>query len=142
MRVSFWALLMAVVVVGLGLGGAFAAGMTLGRNQAPEATSSGFARPSVTGTPRSGGAGDQFGSFMGMGGRPLGTGTIEKIEGNVITVTTTNGARTFTLADEVTVQKLGAVPRSELKVGERVTLSAPQGSSDKVTSILVLLTAP
>ncbi len=142
MKLGFWSLLVAVVVVGLAVGGSFAGGMALGRSQAPEATPNGFARPSVTGTPRAGMGGDQFGGFMGVNGRPLGSGTIEKIEGNVLTVTTTTGARTFTLADEVTVQKLGTVPRSELKVGERVTLSAPQGSSNKVTSILVLPTAP
>lgn len=138
MRIGFGTLLIAVVVVSLAIGGSFAGGMTLGRSQAPEATPSGFARPFSTGTPRAGTGGDQFGGFMGITGQTLGTGTIEKIEGDRITVATSNGTQTFTLANEVTIQKLGAVSLGELKPGDRVTLMAAQGSPDKVNSIMVV----
>jgi hypothetical protein len=86
-------------------------------------------------TKTGGGGGDAGGSVAkpGAGGRPGVNGTIEKVEADAVTVTTTEGSVRVTVSDQTRIGKQVQVPVADLKAGERVVAS---GSARATTSTL------
>ena len=85
-----------------------------------------------------GGGGFAGGARFGSGGGLV--GTIEKIEGDTITVNTSQGTLLATVADDTTIQKMIEVTSAELTEGTRVTVAGARGEDGTVQadSIFVL----
>jgi hypothetical protein len=108
------AIVFAVVLAG----GGFLAGVNIGKAQAQDAQTNFFRQrgfdPNAAGGTGAGGQG------AGAARRGV-TGTIEKVEGNLLTVSSTQGETvTVQLADDTPIQKTVAGSKSDLTVGANV----------------------
>ncbi|MSQ40056.1 MAG: hypothetical protein EXR55_00010 [Dehalococcoidia bacterium] len=148
--------LVAVLLLGAGLGGAFASGLALGKSQGSAAARSTLSAPSTSGsgqrsqgqlTPeqmqqlrqqlqgQSGQGG--FGGFAGRGGL---TGTVDKVEGNTVTITTAQGPLQATLSADTTIQKTTVGTVADLTPGLRVTVVSQRGTDGAVTARFIVIT--
>lgn len=127
-----------ILVVVILAGAAFLGGMNVGKAQAQSEQNAFFASrgvdPNATGGTggtgaQGGGAGGFFGGGTGGAGGAAGralanrgaTGTIEKIDGNTITLTTNQGATvTVSITDNTPILKSAAGSKSDLQVGTHV----------------------
>ena len=145
----FILLVVAVLVFGGGLGGAFAGGVAVGKGQEEVvSTNTTLQPPSATGeftqedldrlreqflSQFGGGDGGGFGGgggfrggdgFGGRGGFGGGlTGTIESIENGVIVLTTPQGQLTAILSDETTIQMFVEGTPTDLEPGVQVLVT-------------------
>lgn len=135
-------ILIAVVVVAVIAGAAFYGGMKVGENRATQNLAS-LRRQGFTGqggqffmgqgTPRPGGT-PQAGQrgAPGMGGGIM--GTIEKIEGNILVVTTQDGTVRVQTSDTTLIEKFTSVGLDALKVGEQVMASGTKSDDGSYTA--------
>ena len=159
---AFVLLVVAILVLGGGLGGAFAGGVVVGKGQNEEApTNSLPASPSnQTQTPfdpsqlsqeeldqlreqfqgqRPGGGGTGFGG-TGFGGRGGLTGTIDGIEGSVVTVNTSQGPLVATVGANTTIQMTVQGSLEDLEPGTQVTVIGQRGEDGTVQARSILIT--
>ncbi len=176
---AFVSLLGVVLLVGAGLGGAFASGLALGKSQGAAAARTTPAAPSTTSTTHESQTQltqeqlarlqqlrqqaqqgqltpaqqqelqqllqhvqGQFGQggtggFAGRGGL---TGTIERIEGNTVTITTAQGPLQATLDADTTIQKTTVGAVADLTPGLRVTVVGQRGADGAVTARSIVIT--
>ena len=144
---SFVILLVAVVVLGGAIGGAFVGGIAVGKNQAEQEAvpdlqsqlTSRFGQRAAQGDtaqddrPQTG----VFGGFMGRQGT---VGTVEQVEGNVLTLNTMMGTTVRVLiADDTLIQKTGEGTLDDISPGSQVTVSgeAEDDGSINATSIFI-----
>ena len=85
--------------------------------------------------------GGGFAGGAGFGGRGGLVGTIEKVDGNTVTVNTPQGALLATIGDDTTIQKTIEVPIGELVEGVRVTITGARGEDGAVEARLIFLVA-
>lgn len=132
------ALLVLVAVVA----GSFWAGMSFGQARANQARAERFRGPGgqgpvLFGTPQpgQGGPGRMGGGLMG---------TVERIEGNTLIVTTQEGSIRVQTTDTTLIEKYTAVTIGDLKAGERVMVSGTKQEDGSYTarSIRVLQIPP
>lgn len=136
------------------VGGAFWGGMNMGKAQAQDQQNSFFASrgfdPNNLPGGANGGAGGTGGAggFFGAGGQGAGgargqrgaTGTIEKIDGNTITLTTLQGDTvTVNIADSTPILKTNAGSSSDLKVGTHI-LAIGERSGNNVSATGIQIT--
>ncbi len=149
MKLSFMGLLILIIVVGGAVGGAYGAGMAVGKGSvslppqaqavlgAGDLASAAAARGGAAGAGASGGAAAFAAGgavAYGAGGSAV-MGTVEKLEGNTLTVSTQGGGTTQVgLADSTVVRKLADAPKDELKQGVRVVVTGQQGAGGAVTA--------
>lgn len=136
---GFRTLLIGTIILGLGIGAAFGAGMAFGRRTGP-----GVAAASAPAF----GDGDAFAQFgqagqAGAGGRSGGLagtlGSIERIEGNRLTLRTPQGQVMVTLAADVAVRKTVEGSVSDLAVGQTVTATGERAGDGAITARAVQL---
>jgi hypothetical protein len=139
------------------VGGAFWGGMNMGKAQAQDQQNSFFASRGFDpnnlpggangGTGGTGGTGGA-GGFFGAGGQGAGgvrgqrgaTGTIEKIDGNTITLTTAQGDTvTINITDSTPILMTTQGTKSDLKVGTHI-LAIGQRSGNNVSATGVQIT--
>lgn len=137
----------ATFIIGLAIGlviagGTFFGGINMGQAQAQEQQQQFFRQrgidPSAAGG-QFGGAGGQFGGAGGQGagrgafgGAAGGTiGTISKIDGNTLTLTTPNaGDVTVTVAANAPITLMTAGKVGDLKVGQRITVRGDRSGNN------------
>ena len=174
---AFVLLIVAVLALGGGLGGSFAGGIALGKNQnveaaqsitppepttAPEQQASGQANPEALSDLRQrfqsgqvsqeeiaqlreqfggqlgpGGGGQRFGGGGGGGGGL--TGTIESIEGNILTVNTAQGPLQATVGTDTIIQRFAEGTLADLLEGMRVTVSGEPGEGGGLQATSIFL---
>ena len=146
-RNAFIILLAAVVVLGGVIGGAFAGGMAIGKGQGREEanqelqsqlsqlTSRLSQRDTQQGTPQPGF--EWPGGLLGRGGT---VGTVEKVEGNIITLNTTEGVVRVLIVDDTSIQKMGEGTLADILTGERITVSGEQADDGAIeaTNVFVM----
>jgi hypothetical protein len=95
-------------------------------------------------------AGQEGGQFQGQGVAPSGTpqagqrsfqaaagglmGTIEKVEGNTVVITTDSGSVTVQTSDTTLIEKTVSVGVADLTVGERVIVSGTKNDDGSYTA--------
>ena len=161
----FLILIAGVVVLGLGLGGAFAAGVAVGRSQdsgqAATSTDTPAFTPPVAPQGAQGGLQElspeqleqfrqQIGQRFGEGGAlPFGgaglaaralTGDIESIDGNVITVNTPQGPLQATLSDDTGIQVAIQGAPQDLEVGQQVVIAGERNEEGVMQATEILVT--
>ncbi|MBI4301211.1 MAG: hypothetical protein HY664_01215 [Chloroflexi bacterium] len=154
MKLGFKVLLVLVLVFGLGVGGAFAGGVTVGKNQEKSSTPvAGQSRQFFQGTPVPGqggrffqgtpvpgqqGDGQDMGGLFGAMGRGA-TGTVEKVEGDTITLTTPQGSVVVNLGGDTAIQKMVTGSRNDIKKGDRILVSGEKNDDTiNATAISIL----
>lgn len=166
---AFLALIAAAIVLGLGLGGAFAAGVAVGRSQdsgqaATSTDTPAFTPPGAPAFAPQGAQGNlqefspeqleqfrqQIGQRFGEGGAlPLGgaglaaralTGDIESIDGNVITVNTPQGPLQATLSDDTGIQVFSEGAPQDLETGQQVVISGERNEEGVMQATEILVT--
>lgn len=159
-RHAFITLLAAAVLLGGSIGGAFAGGMVIGRNQGkaaaaqeaqsrigqatPRARQGGLQQgtplpggtPRSTASPNSGGTG----SFGGLAGGGATIGAVEKVEGNVITLTTRGGAIQILVTGSTSIQKMGEGSLSDIAPGANITVSGTRKSDGSIEATNISIT--
>ena len=126
MTKSFMLLLVVVLALGGAFGGVFAGGVAFGKTQGEE-----IALPQEANPLR-----QQFQNQSHRGGL---TGVIEKVDGNIVTVDTSQGPLSASLGVDTTIRRLAEVTPSDLQPGMRVTLVGQPGVDGTVEVRSVLL---
>ena len=157
----FVVLLFVAVALGVGIGGIFAGGVALGKssggdtptslslsgpvaNSADGAGQGRFSRgqggqvdplaPQSQG-PTSGDAAVQ--SFPGRGGV---TGTVDKVDGNLVTITTSEGPVEVIIAEDTPVSRIAEASVDDLQPGVQVTVMGPAGEAGRVEAANLVIT--
>ena len=155
---AFVLLLVGVLVLGGSIGGAFAGGVVVGKNQEAEAA------PSSLPTQLPAGSGQQFtdqfsqeqldqfrqqfqgefgqraGARGGYGGRGGLSGTIESIEGNLLTINTLQGPLQATIGEDTVIQQFAQGTLADLQTGTQVTVTGERGEDGTFEASSILLT--
>ncbi|MBI2917703.1 MAG: hypothetical protein HYY01_06880 [Chloroflexi bacterium] len=152
----FMLLVAGVLVLGGMVGGAFAGGVALGKSQEKAVARSSAGSPAQSQSSGQspsnqeqlqqfrqqfqqqfqGGSAQGAQGMMGRGGL---TGTIEKVEGNTITVNTPQGALQSTVGTETVIQRSVPGTLSDLKAGTRITVMGQRGEDGKVQAQTIML---
>lgn len=134
MRLNFLSLVILVVVVGAAVGGAYGSGVVVGKATTPALTQATATAVAASGSGAGGAAAG------GAGGRGV-SGTVEKLEGNTLSVSsTTGGSVQVTLSQNTPIEKTTSASRDELLPGVRVVVVAPsqqQGTGGSVVATSV-----
>jgi len=136
----FVILLVAAVVLGGAIGGAFIGGIAIGKSQGREEVTqelqnrtSQFASDQQSGlTPPTG-----AGMLFGRGGT---TGTVEKIEGGIITVTTPTGSVSVITSSSTTVQTMDSGNLTDIKTGDSITVSGETKDDGSIQATSIFIT--
>jgi hypothetical protein len=147
----FIILIIVAVLVGGAIGGAFIGGVAIGKDQGKEEAAQNL--QNRIGQFQSGGGqfinpGGSSGStfnppdgeraFIGRGGT---IGTIEKIEGNIITLKAMNGTSVNVITgDETSIQKMVDGSLADLKTGDNVTVSGTTNDDGTVQATGIVMT--
>lgn len=147
----FVILLVAAVVVGGAVGGAFIGGIAIGKNQGRETALQGLQNRTSQFTSRfgqggiQGGTGNQtitvgpgeFGGLFGMGGI---TGTVAKVEGGVITLNTPQGAVRVVVSDNTAIQKMSEGSLDDISLSENITVSGERNQDGSIAAWNIFIT--
>ena len=126
MTKSFMFLVAVALALGGAVGGIFAGGVAFGKTQGGE-----IALPQEANPPR-----QQFQNQSHRGGL---TGVIEKVNGNIVTLKTSQGPLSATLGVDTTIRRFAEGTPSDLQPGMRVTLVGQPGVDGTVEARSVLL---
>lgn len=157
---TFTLLILGVLVLGVGFGGAFVAGLVVGKGQEAAAAAAvvpslpaSAARPSAAlGTGNAdlsnlrervqsqlGGAGGFTGPGGGFGGGPALTGTITGVEGSLLTLNTPQGPLQVSVGGDVTIRQTTDATIEDLTDGARVTVIGQRGDDGIVAATTIQL---
>ncbi len=157
---AFLVLIAIAILLGASLGGAFAAGVAVGRSQDNDQAASDtsidtpvFTPPRAQGdfqqlTPEQiqqfrqqlgEGGGVPFGGGGELGTRAL-TGSIESIDGNVVTVNTPQGPLQATLSEDTGIQLFSEGAPQDLEIGQQVIISGERNEEGVMEATDVLVT--
>ncbi|MBI2861402.1 MAG: hypothetical protein HYX89_01135 [Chloroflexi bacterium] len=142
MRNAFGVLLFLVVAVGLAAGAAFGVGTAYGRATAPVASpttataTTGQGESSATGAGQSsssgsGGAG-AMGGFAGLGSGT--TGTVERVDGDILTLTTSSGSVKVSIGKDTAVRKSAEGTRDDLQTGASVLVQGQRSPDNSIAA--------
>ncbi len=139
-------ILLAVVLVGGLIGGAFIGGMAMGKNQGREQANqelqsqfqSGFGQGGTQGTPQPGSP--PSGGLGGLSGRGGTVGTVDKVESNIITINTAEGAMRVLIADNTSIQKMGEGSLNDISPGQTVTVSGERKDDGSIAATTIFIT--
>ena len=145
---AFIILLAAVVILGGAIGGALAGGMTIGTSQGREEATQELQSQLSQLTARSGQKGTQQGTPQPDSGLPGGlfgkggtVGTVESVEGNVITLNTLEGAVRVLVAADIPIQKMGEGSLDDISSGDSITVSGEQEDDGSIDATNIFITA-
>ena len=122
MTKQFMLSLVFVLALGIGLGGAFSGGVAFGKSQGEEAALT--QQPPLLQ--------QQSESEFGHGGL---TGVIEKVEGNIVTVNTSQGPLIATLVADTTIGRFTEGTSADLQTGMQVTIVGQIGADNGVKAM-------
>lgn len=145
---SFIILVVTVVILGGIIGGAFVGGIAIGKSQGQDEINQDTQSRLGEFASRFGKGelqkempqpGSQFpGSLLGKRGT---MGTVEKIEGNVVTITTMQGATIRVLiSDSTAIQKMAEGELADISPGASVTVSGEQQEDGSIKATSVFMT--
>ena len=126
MTKSFMLLLAVALALGSAFGGVFAGGVAFGKTQGGEIALLQEANPQR----------QQFQNQSHRGGL---TGVIEKVDGNIVTIDTSQGPLSATIGVDTTIRRFAEGSPSDLQPGMRVTLVGQPSVDGTVEARSVLL---
>jgi hypothetical protein len=142
-RSSFIAMLVVAVILGSAIGGALAGGVAIGKSQgrteARQGLLSQFSQSSfTTGQGNTQSQGNNTGITSGIGAT---VGTVEKVEGNAITIRTTTGAVLVNIGNSTSIQKMTEGSLADISTGESITVSGNKNADGSIDARTIIITS-
>jgi len=138
---SFVILILLIVVVGGAIAGAFVGGQAVGKSQANQTLRSRFEQfPSFQQRMDSGNLTMPGGmdGFIVRGGT---FGTVEKIEGNVLSVKAPDGSTVqVVISDQTTIQKIAEGDLSDITAGSSVSVTGDREDDGSIAATTIFIT--
>jgi hypothetical protein len=131
---SFIILLVAIIVLGGTIGGALAGGIAIGKSQGQEDANQDFLSQFTdpeTFQPN-------MGAFPGRGGT---TGTVDEVEGDVMTLETPTGIVLVYITDDTTFQKMAEGRLDDILPGDSITVSGEAGDDGSIEATNIFITS-
>jgi hypothetical protein len=141
---EFITLLAVAVVLGGVIGGALAGGIAIGKNQGrQEARQGSLSQGGQSSSTISQGNATQLpGNYTGIpSGASTTVGTVEKVEGNSITLTTRTGTVLVHIGNSTSIQKTCEGTLSDISSGERITVAGQQNADGSIEARNISTTA-
>jgi len=137
---SFVTLLIVAVILGSAIGGALAGGVAIGKSQGKSEARQTLVSQigqssSTTGLGNTTGQGNfQFpGNNTGIFSGSRGTvGTVEKVEGSLVTLNTSTGTVIINIGNSTTIQKMAEGSLADISPGESVTVSGNRNADGSI----------
>lgn len=130
MKKWLWALVAIAVVAAVG-GGAFYAGLQVGKNQAQQQMAQ-FARQRFAGMQQGGQLPATPGAPQGAGGGLA--GTVKEVQGDILVLTTDQGDVQVRVTENTLIRKTMTVNLGDLEQGERVIVSGTRAEDGTITA--------
>ena len=138
---SFVALLVVAVILGSAIGGALAGGVAIGKSQgkseARQTLVSQIGQYSSTtglGNGTTGQGNSQLpGNYTGIpSGIGATVGTVEKVEGNIVTLNTRTGTVIVNIGNSTSIQKMAEGSLADISPGESITVSGNKNADGSI----------
>jgi len=142
-RSSFIALLVVAVILGSAIGGALAGGVAIGKSQGRTEAGQGLLSQlsqssSTTGQENTQSQGNYTGITSGFGAT---VGTVEKVEGNVITVKTSTGTILVNIGNSTSIQKMAEGSLADISTGENIAVSGSKNAEGSIEARSITITS-
>jgi hypothetical protein len=121
---SFVTMLIVAVILGSAIGGALAGGVAIGKSQGSQTSS-------TTGLGNFQTSGNNTGILSGIGGT---VGTVEKVEGSVITLKTTTGTVLVDIGNSTSIQKMAEGSLADISPGETITVTGNNNADGSINA--------
>ena len=141
---SFVSLLIVAVILGSAIGGALAGGVAIGKSQGKSEARQTLVSQigqssSTTGLGSYPFSGNSTGISSGIGAT---VGTVEKVEGSVITLKTTTGTVvTVNIGNSTSIQKMAAGSLADISTGEVITVSGNKSADGSIEARRITITS-
>jgi hypothetical protein len=142
-RSAFVILLIVAVILGSAIGGALAGGIAIGKSQgrteARQGVLSQFSQSSsTTGQGNTQTQGNYTGIISGFGSI---VGTVEKVEGGVITLKTTTGTVLVNIGNSTSIQKMSEGSLANISTGENIAVSGNKNADGSIEARSITITS-
>jgi hypothetical protein len=143
-RNAFIVLLVMAVILGSAIGGALAGGVAIGKSQGrQEARQSLLSQISQSSSTSTTGQGNVQvpGNYTGIlsSGRAT-VGTVEKVEGSLITLNTSTGTVLVNIGNGTSIQKLAEGSLADISPGENITVSGNKNADGSIEARSITIT--
>lgn len=146
---SFISLLIVAVILGSAIGGALAGGVAIGKSQGKqEARQTLLGQISQSTSTTGQGNTSRQGNFQFPGnntGIPSGIGatigTVEKIEGNVITLNTNTGTVLVNIGNSTSIEKMSKGSLADIALGANITVSGNKNADGSIEARSITITS-
>jgi hypothetical protein len=122
---SFVSLLIVAVILGSAIGGALAGGIAIGKGQ-------GKSEARQTLVSQIG----QYSSTTGQGNATTGlgatVGTVEKVEGNIVTLNTNTGTVLVNIGNSTSIEKMAEGSLGDISIGANITVSGNKNADGSI----------
>lgn len=140
---SFVSLLIVAIILGSAIGGALAGGVAIGKSQGRTEARQGLLSltgqsSSTTGQGTVQGQGNYTGITSGIGAT---VGTVEKVEGSVITLKTTTGTVTVNIGNSTLIQKMSEGSLADISTGENIAVSGSKNADGSIEARSITITS-
>jgi hypothetical protein len=130
---SFVTLLAVAVILGSVIGGALAGGIAIGKSQGGQTGQ----YSSTAGLGNFQPSGNNTGIPSGIGGT---VGTVEKVEGNVVTLNTSTGTVLVDIGNSTSIQKMAEGSLADISTGEAITVSGNKTADGSIEARSITIT--
>ncbi len=131
---SFVTLLIVAVILGSAIGGALAGGVAIGKSQGSQT----IRYSSTTGQGSVQLSGNSTGITSGFGAT---VGTVEKVEGSVITLKTTTGSVLVNIGNSTSIQKMAEGSLADISTGENIAVSGNRNADGSIEARSITITS-
>lgn len=142
-RSGFLVSIIVAVILGSAIGGALAGGVAIGKSQgrqeARQALLGQFSQSSsTTGEGNGQSQGNNTRIISGIG---VTVGTVEKVEGSVITLKTTTGTVLVNIGNSTSIQKMTEGSLADISAGENIAVSGNNNSDGSIEARSITITS-
>lgn len=140
---SFITLLAAAVILGSIIGGALAGGIAIGRDQGKQASSQELLSQLSQSTSTNGQGNVQLpGNFTGIpSGIGATMGTVEKVEGNVVTLNTRTGTVLVNIGTSTSIQKTVEGSLADISIDKNIAVSGDKNEDGSIDAKSISITS-
>ena len=140
---SFVTLLAAAVILGSIIGGALAGGIAIGKDQGKQASSQELLSQLSQSTSTTGQGNVQLpGNFTGIpSGIGATMGTVEKVEGNVVTLNTRTGTVLVNIGTSTSIQKTVEGSLADISIGKSIAVSGDKNEDGSIDAKSISITS-
>jgi len=140
---SFISLLAVAVILGSAIGGALAGGIAIGKSQGSSQPGQYSSLPSGLGNTTVGQGNFQNpGNYTGIlsSGRAT-VGTVEKVEGNIVTLNTSAGTVLVNIGNSTSIEKMSQGSLGDISPGESISVSGNKNADGSIEARSITITS-